>query len=344
MKKYAGVLILLWKLSICSLTAQNQLAVSNGGNPSFYPNLDSAMTYAQHGDTIFVPGGIFVSDTLKIAKLVHLIGVGMDTDSAQATAISKLVGPVRVLTGADGGSMTGFYLEDNLQFGTNSGNVEVHQYTFDRCYFKTVSLAFLNNTNTFSNSTDIIFLSSIIDGSLNGGQSMDCKIFNCLIEGNAGLFGAGTIFQNNVFLRSTHVLSFSDQLQVINNIFLAHSNVFFQNTVTNSVFRNNLSKSTFFAASNTSANNIFWGPSTTTIFESQSGNGFSFSHDYRLKPGVPGKNAGTDGADVGIFGGPFAWKPGHIPFNPHLSSSTISSATNNSGLLNVNLTVRAQNK
>jgi hypothetical protein len=51
---------------------------------------------------------------------------------------------------------------------------------------------------------------------------------------------------------------------------------------------------------------------------------------------------GTDGTQVGIYGGALGYKPGAVPSNPHFSSATVAPTTNKDGKLNVNVKVIAQ--
>jgi hypothetical protein len=52
---------------------------------------------------------------------------------------------------------------------------------------------------------------------------------------------------------------------------------------------------------------------------------------------------GTDGNQVGIYGGVFPYKELAIPVNPNIISKTISPQTNASGELNIQVQVKAQN-
>lgn len=69
---------------------------------------------------------------------------------------------------------------------------------------------------------------------------------------------------------------------------------------------------------------------------------FSYQYDFNLQIQSPGINAGTDGTDIGIYGGAFPWKEGSIPINPHIQTKTISSTTDPSGNLPVNIKVMTQ--
>jgi hypothetical protein len=57
----------------------------------------------------------------------------------------------------------------------------------------------------------------------------------------------------------------------------------------------------------------------------------------------PGNYAGTDGKQVGIYGGSFPYKEGAVPSPPHVRSKTIASSTDGQGKLNVQITTSAQN-
>jgi hypothetical protein len=107
---------------------------------------------------------------------------------------------------------------------------------------------------------------------------------------------------------------------------------------------------------NTFANNIFsvvpnTGTNTfignynsidlTTVFMNQSGNVFSYSHNYHLVD--PGTYQGVDNTEVGIYGGLFPYKEGAVPQNPHIQFKSIAPTTDASGNLQIEIQVEAQN-
>jgi hypothetical protein len=81
---------------------------------------------------------------------------------------------------------------------------------------------------------------------------------------------------------------------------------------------------------------------TNNIFVNQTGNIYSYMQDYHLKSTSPGKNAGTDGMDVGIYGGSSPFKEGALPVNPHIRFKNVAGSTNSSGTLNIHFKVAAQ--
>jgi hypothetical protein len=76
----------------------------------------------------------------------------------------------------------------------------------------------------------------------------------------------------------------------------------------------------------------------------QSGGYYNYSNNYHLKNGCIGLNAGTDGHDVGVYGGIFPWKDGSVPHNPHVIFKNISGYTDPNGNLQLNIKVKAQEK
>jgi hypothetical protein len=72
------------------------------------------------------------------------------------------------------------------------------------------------------------------------------------------------------------------------------------------------------------------------------GKNYTELYDYKLKTTCPGKNAGTDGSDIGIYGGNYPWKEGGVPFTPHYQFKKVNGTTNSSGNLPIQIKVKAQ--
>lgn len=84
-----------------------------------------------------------------------------------------------------------------------------------------------------------------------------------------------------------------------------------------------------------------WG---NTFINSDSNTPFNYPTDnFHLKINSIGKNAGTDGTDIGIYGGLYPWKDGSIPSNPHISLLKVDTKTNANGILNATFQVTPQN-
>ena len=78
------------------------------------------------------------------------------------------------------------------------------------------------------------------------------------------------------------------------------------------------------------------------LFVSEANGIYDFSDDVHLVPSSPGINMATDGTDVGVYGTNTPYKPGAVPFNPHLRSAVVDPVTNMNGELPVNIRVASQ--
>ena len=107
----------------------------------------------------------------------------------------------------------------------------------------------------------------------------------------------------------------------------------------NCTFKNNIGISMNGTYTGSYATNAFGSGNVTELIETTFVN---HSNDFHLNITSLGKNAGTDGTDIGIYGGAFPWKEGSIPTNPHFQKINIAPKTDNSGNLNVKIKVAAQ--
>jgi len=75
------------------------------------------------------------------------------------------------------------------------------------------------------------------------------------------------------------------------------------------------------------------------------GGAFSFSYNFQLQPTSPGKNAGTDGTDIGIYGGMMPYLVGANPYVPQMMETTLPSGSSvpSGGTLNVHFKAGKQN-
>lgn len=305
--------------------AQTSHTVSNNpANPAQFTEIQEAINAASDGDTIYVAGSDINYGNVLVNKRVVLIGAGYESKGANTRVlISQL--SVQSNTDDQGGSgsyIGGFRIEQGDLLG-DSDNI-ISNVTIERNYFS--------------------------EGAVTIGNAKDWIIRNCYFKetstsqnDNLNFNGSSNLlFQNNlVQLRNSSSFNDSDFISgsssaiIINNIFFDVE--FYINDCSN--FSNNIVYESQFeeAANNNLANNIFFSttqPSevTNTItgsiaadpaFENET-DGFIniFSDDLNLSLASPGKNAGTDGTDIGVFGGnfPFVFEPA----NPEISQLLIN--------------------
>jgi len=318
--------------------AQNLIAVQNGGEPTFYADLDAAIVNAQNGDTLYLPSGIFKLNQ-TIDKTLHIIGNGYHPDISTAPGLTYIINEIIITEGASNGSITGVLI--NYRIWAAQGNTT--NYSVSRCFTNSIE-------GNFSGS---VFSENIIKNNfwINGTE---CSFFNNIIESSISNFPqlSYCTYKNNLFLGETFFASgwtvpvYTDHSIFENNIFLA-TNVNPISICSQSVFRNNLFVYNWEGPDNQS----YWfgsgnmvNVSKENIFVNQSGNAFDYAQVYHIKDSSPGKNGGVDGTDVGIYGGIYPWKEGGLPFNPQIQVAKIAGTTNANGNLNVNIKVAAQER
>jgi hypothetical protein len=325
------------------INAQNVIAVEHSGASAFYQNLDTAMAHAISGDMVYLPASSYnIGTTFKIAKGVHLVGAGCNADSSVATGITLFNGSVYLTTGADNGSMEGIYINGDLHFGTNPSDQSINMYSIKRCVLNTIFLSFDGSTATAS--TNINITECIVKGTINGGYAQNVEVSKCIIEGYINYLSGNTVISNNILLRAPaccdYVFNSVNATSILNNVFFAAQNLISGgsgNTYTHNLFIN----ADIIPGGNTDNGNLFSVPHDS-VFVSQSGNSYNIAHNYHLRPTCVGKNAGTDGTDIGLYGTASPKKDGEIPYNPHVQIKAIPASTNSQGGLDVNIKVKAQ--
>jgi hypothetical protein len=322
----------------------SKITLSHNGNASFFTNLTPALTAAVNGDTIYLPGGpINASSTIIINKQLTIVGAGHYPDSTMAT-FQTLLPDVYIVTGADGGSISGVR-GNYFNFGTSTSNQNVNNYRIERCYINLLQPGFDAN----STSQNILITENIIRNNIYNPFSS--VLFEKNIFMKYAYYGFPAIFNNNIFYVPCGYGSFSANNSVFNNnIFIVPDcNYFNFNGATNCIFYN-----TLFSTIEPGTISISWysninmntlvSESMASTFENATTNDFSYSNNYHLKSTSNGHDAGTDGTDVGIFGTGFPAKDGAVPFNPHISSKNIAPNLSPTGKLGVDITVTAQDR
>lgn len=315
-----------------NITAQNLIARQHGGNAIFYTDLPTAVAAGQNGDTIYIPGGSW-SANLSINKRLFIIGTGHNPDSTQATGICYLSGNISISNGASNGRITGIYLTGTLAAVDTATN-----YIISRCRMGNIQLT--------AHSSQWIIEENIINSQIIGYGAYNNLFSNNIIGQCFYNMGPNNTVKNNIFLMQSYEIGCSNSSSVNNctfenNNFIGGGNFTGQN---NNLINNNLfvANITFPFGNNLGSNNVV-NQTQSSIFVNQTGSTFDYTQDYHLKLTSPGKNAGTDGTDIGIYGGMFPWKAGSVPFNPHIQIKSISNTTDQNGNLQINIKVNAQN-
>jgi hypothetical protein len=352
--------VLLSQVHVCAQTGK--ITRLHAGNSTFFTSVAAAISAAADGDTLYLPGGPMDPTAITIDKKLTIIGAGHYPDSTAATNPTMFSGTIYVVTGADHGSLSGCIC-NRIEFGTSEANQNINTYLIERCRINALQLA-AYTTGSTSNNIAIIenVILNIID--FYGGPSVlfEKNIFRycyspsyCYVT-----YSAAATFNNNIFDNTSNTwgsfcnYSHSSNSVYNNNIFISSesASVLLSNSC---IYNHNL-----FCATGgtgpildcdiyTTCDHNISGQTTSNTFMSFTGGWsnvtpFSYANDFHLKPTSPGKNAGNDGNDIGIYGTFYPYKESAVPANPHIGFKNISPSTNASGTLPVDIKVSAQER
>lgn len=324
-----------------------RIVVQGTGAPQVFSTINAAIAAAQPNDKVYLSGGTHSSSVeLVIDKPLHFIGAGIHPDSTAVTGITQLTtssGDIVITTTAGGSTFTGLVLSaagGQIYYGSSSANDDPSDIVFTRCQFNTNPNMGRDNLGTGPTT----FIECVFKVHINGndkGGTFD----RCIFDFQTGTSSAINSFlplevDHCVFL-GVQAFRNSPSAQLRNSISVYPSAAVYQSngsTVSNCIFTG---ATLFSNATGTSLNNQF-SVSPTSIFVNESDSEYQFSDDLHMAPGSPGIGAAIDGTDAGIYGGPTPYKPGNVPYNPHVSGASIANSTNGNSQLPVNITVIAQ--
>jgi len=341
--------------AIINLPAQQKFNVQNGTKTEFYDDLETAIQKAVSGDTIYLPGQVIqVQNDLVINKKLALIGAGCDVDSIgglQTTEIKNVNGDyinINFRNGSSGSLFTGCIV-GTIQFGNmdefnvaqqNIQNVTIWRNKLAGYGYIALGLSFTNNqVKQIVISENIIAFNGSSFMAILGYGASDCIINNNLCYGIGDLKNSRVY--NNVIKSTMYSNSVSYLTEcIVENNFISSGDI--GGGCSNSIFNNNAftGSATFPNGSNTGSNNLVNVETIRTFVV----NDLSLPKNLVIRSDSPCKNAGTDGTDIGIFGGPAPYKVGAVPFIPHFDRAIISGQTDKDGNLKVDMQVSAQTK
>jgi hypothetical protein len=304
----------------------------NNSNPSAgqYSTWVDAQGAANNGDTILIQGSAANYGDITVNKRLVIIGPGhnpTDKQNSQKAFFNKItfnigasnseVSGVEVYEIHGGGNATGVKVRlckiTNRLTTDNYGN---DTWTIDGCVFTATGYnAYANypvSNWTFSNS-----------------------IFNGYLQDFSSTY---TYVNNNIFLGTGAAFSSCSNLYANNNIFYRAT---FPTDPTILYSKNVSFQSGYSFPNGSNYDNV------DPMLVSNIGTGayFDYATDYHLQSGSPVKNGGTDGTDVGPYGGNGDFDQSGVPRNPYIKTFTITGPTSvNSGdPLNIFIKAKVRN-
>jgi len=330
-------------------TQEPQFAIVRpDGTTYIFTNLDSAYHKAQNGDNLLLPNGSFAFSN-PIDKSIFIKGVGYTLGPSPITGQTVISG-LNLKSGASGGSISGCNLKVYCYSGcpaTINIQGKVNSYRITNCFIN-------SGINFDSLSSNFIISQNIIgyfgQGCLYGG-SFSIKLLgqNHLIANNLILgvvtSAGGNKYSNNIF---TYCQQYCYSSIGCNNE-LFENNIFncASNGVSNSIFKNNIGRSNGIDGQNNQGyNNYGINDPIDSLFISYS---ISFNNDglwsgnFHLKPNSPYLVGGTNGTEIGIYGGLFPWDDSGQYSTPVIYYKKVGPNSTSDGKLKVEYKVRAGN-
>lgn len=353
------------------------ITVSNNPNsPGQYTDLQTAIDAAAPNDILYVHGSATNYGTVIITKPLSLIGGGTlpQTNFQLPTSITSITFKHN-LTGTSSGS-------GSSVSGCDVGNIIFLSFTLETTTYGISNMAFKRNKiGNFSfppganagSYNNYIFQNNIISSIGPISTTGKINLSNALIKNNIinsiyyiePLSGGNNLIINNII---TTDLNGNKGCLFTNNIFLgSNANYNINNVFTKNIFyipdsTTGFDQATFEASQNTFSGNLY---NQDPLFINMSTPGmlsqYSYNYpdtapfiNYNLTSSSPGKNYGTDGTDVGIYGGATPYVEGTTtdsrfryfpqPAIPQMIAMSILNANiPQNGTLNVNFTAKKNN-
>lgn len=319
-------LILMSGLCATRLFAQSTLmaTLSHEGNITTYSGANAfstAMSAAVDGDIITLSPGAFSAANINKAVTIRGAGGACDTWNEEAFNHATIINGNVYLRTSEAVLVEDVYFNSYFYYASDTDN---SNSKFVRCRFKIITNSnnslklidaqFINcriNEEVYCNSgSNMNFTNCIVRYPHNSSDSyMD--FLNCLIFG--GDWGTLSIYNSNFK----------------NSIYRNYNSSGYDSSLRSS---NNASHCVFIGSGTGFFSNVQPSISNTSVTES------FLLDDYQLNDAAKATYLGTDGTEIGIYGGVMPFKA--TPANPHISDMKVAQKTTESGNLKVEITVK----
>jgi len=303
-------------------------------------SLVDAYTASVNGDALYLSTGYFTAPT-SIAKGIKIIGAGHFPDSANVAKRTMILSGITINKGADSLRLEGLYINGNINY---QGDASINYVKVIRCG---LASALFNSNSATASKNFCSYDECFIQGGINfNNYGTNLFIQHSIItsvrvyignwfELSVSNVNSSALILGNIFLANTHFTFGNIKGSLIkNNIILNNggSSYGFIGGETNSnIFTNNLFVRSTIDFGTNSYNNNYSNVSQANIFVNQTGNTINYNHDYHLKS--PTTYLGTDGTQVGLYGGTTPFKDKGLPSNPQILTKTVGNQTDANGNL-----------
>ena len=308
------------------------------GQVSYFDTLDEAFMALKAGCVVYIPSGSYIlsnKDETKIKCQVAIYGAGC-RPYGKDTDYTRIIGSLEFVEGASSSVIMGFRNEGSIFVGENVKNLLI----------KNVDVGVISFSS--GSNTGCLVTSSVIRNYLSGSGHAPVQVTNCL-AGNIGAIKGGEIA--NCILKPSSSTTPPSSYYYYTSSYYYYTSYDYHSTY--SLMRNNigldLNKSTSLSACQETCTMVGSSPQipypaggVEALFEKYDpSDPFDLrKNNYRLKKGVSGTNAGTDGKDIGLYGGSGFDDTGRAPI-PKIKIREIAPQTDEQDRLKVKIEVVA---
>ncbi len=312
--------------------AQNIAVVNPSNSTSIYQTLDEAITNAEDGSIIYIPGGGYaVTDNAKIDKKLTIMGVSHRGDTDNVDGATVISGNLNFIKGSSHSAVIGVYTSGEViitdsvaQFTMRYCNVKSVQVKSSKSSGMVIDQCYLRSTCNFGN-CNVQLTNNIIHTAqnINGG-----KIDHCIITARYCYSG----YDYYTTLNSVN------NTQITYNFFTSNGGGVYS-------YARHRGDNCF--VSNNCAGTDSWGddckqlPKDTkweAVFKAPKG--VTIASDYHLTE-TWAQSKDPDLTGIGIYGGTGFSDEAVAPI-PRIVSKKVAERTDGSGKLQIEVTVKAQ--
>lgn len=339
---------------ICAQTEVLSATLQQGDKTSvFYgPDAftDAIKLVKDSTDVINLSSGKFNSLTINKACIIY--GAGFERDEEKnvyPTIVDRMIIKPDLVPNDEGnmvnkeGALDGLYIEgvyfSECNFSGNNETISnISNILIKRCYLGRLTF-FYSGMNSCPFDSKVI---NCIIGQLNHfPNAVNFGVYNSIIERATC---AQDIYNKDVIIKNCIIFSTNNYGCVYkDNIFMSNSTGdFYDAEETASFVSHNIAiRSDYFDKIDASRNINNWtGKPSIGIFGEDIGNKYDSKYTYKLKEGNASIYIGSDGKEVGLYGGEYPFTK--IPSNPQILSKEVDVQTTTEGKLKVSVKIEAQ--
>lgn len=325
MKRILSIVVAL--VATITVGAQNIAVVSPSNTTKIYQTLDEAITNAEKGSIIYLPGGGFtVTDNAKIDKKLTIMGVSHRGDTDNVDGATVISGNLNFVSGSSHSSVIGVFVSGNVSL-TDS----IAQFTMRHCNVNSIQVKSSKSGGMIINQCYLRGLSSF--GNCN--VRLENNIMHSVREINAGVINYNIITSNSAWksgYAGNYAMYSVASTTITNNFFLSPASIHTGDNCFKS--HNCIGTGSWGDEPVVLPEKTDW----TAVFKAHKG--VTIASDYHLNDTWV-KSKEPDLTGIGIYGGSGFSDEALAPI-PRIVSKKVAEQTDGSGKLQIEVTVKAQ--